>query len=148
MRNLAIVVLCAAALGGCWASGQDAATAARPGDQFVGQNVDAVVARFGKPAGRKRLDNDQMFYVWELAAVEQSGEQKAASGDGGLYGDGRTPGLMSDDPRFCKISVTTSPEGIVTQFNVEDSNGTGAPAKTFGLIGSVCAQRTGIRPQT
>lgn len=147
MRNLAIVVICAA-LGGCWASGQDAANTARPNDQFVGKNVDAVVARFGKPSGRKRLDNDQMFYVWELAALEQSGEQKAASGDGGLYGDGRTPGLMSDDPRFCKISVTASPEGIVTQFSAEDFNGTGAPARTFGLIGSVCAQRTGIRPQT
>ena len=151
MRNLAIVVLCAvicAVLGGCWASGQEAATAARPSDQFVGQNVDAVVARFGKPAGRKKLENDQMSYVWELAATDSSGDQKAATGQGGLYGDGRTPGLMTDDPRFCKISVTTSPEGIVTQFKVEDSNGTGAPTVTYGLIGSACAQRTGIRPQT
>jgi len=140
MRNLAIVVMCTA-LGGCWTSGQEAATSSKIGDQFVGQNVDAVVARFGKPVGRKKLDNDQMGYVWELAAVESTGDQNIPTGAGGLYGDGRTPGQMSDDPRFCKISVTTSPEGTVTQFNAEDSNGTGAPSKTFGLVGSACAQR-------
>ena len=42
MRILTIVAACVA-LGGCWTSGQDAATANRAGDQFVGQNVDAVV---------------------------------------------------------------------------------------------------------
>jgi hypothetical protein len=147
MRILAIVAICTA-LGGCWTSGQDVATPVRPGDQFVGQNVDAVVARFGKPIGRKRGENDQMTYFWELAAAESSGEQKTPSGQAGLYGDGRTPGLMSDDPRFCKISVTTSPEGIVTQFSVEDSNGTGAPAKTFGLLGSACAQWLSMRPHS
>ena len=140
MRIPGIVAVCTL-LGGCWASGPDATTAIRPGDQFVGQNVDAVVARFGKPSGRKKIDNDQMTYVWELAAAETSGDQKVPTGQGGLYGDGRTPGLMSDDPQFCKISVTTSPEEIVTQFKAEDSNGTGAPAMTYGLARSVCAQR-------
>ena len=48
MRFLAIVALCAA-LGGCWTSGQEAANSNRAGEQFVGQNIDAVVARFGKP---------------------------------------------------------------------------------------------------
>jgi hypothetical protein len=147
MRNLAIVLICTA-VGGCWTSGQEAATTGRTGDQFVGQNVDAVVARYGKPSGRKKLDNDQMSYVWELAVAESSGEQKIPSGQAGLYGDGRTPGQMSDDPRFCRISVTTSAEGIVTQFNAEDSNGTGAPSVTYGLIGSACAQRLRARPQS
>lgn len=147
MRILAILVICTA-LGGCWTSGQEPTTSNRPGGQFVGQNVDAVVARFGKPVGRKKLDNDQMSYVWELAAADSSGDQKTNPGQGGLYGDGHTPGSMSDDPRFCKISVTTSPEGIVTQFSAEESNGTGAPSMTLGLIGSVCAQRLGMRPQT
>jgi hypothetical protein len=147
MRILAILAMCAA-LGGCWTSGQEAAAPSPASNQFVGKSVDAVVARFGKPAGRKKLDNDQMTYVWELAAADSSGEQKTGSGPGGLYGDGHTPGAMSDDPRFCKISVTTSPDGTVTQFSAEDLNGTGAPARTFGLIGSVCAQRLGMRPQT
>jgi hypothetical protein len=147
MRILTIVAACVA-LGGCWTSGQDAATANRPSDQFVGQNVDTVVARFGKPTGRKKMDNDQMTYVWEFPATDLPGGQTSYTGQAGLYGDGRTPGSMSDDPRFCKISVVTSPEGIVTQFNAEDSNGTGAPSMTLGLIGSVCSQRFRQKPQT
>jgi hypothetical protein len=135
MRTLKIVALCAI-LGGCWMSGQDVATPTRLGDQFVGQNVDAVVARFGKPAGRKKSDNDQMTYVWELAAADLPANQRTHTGQAGLYGDGHTPGAMSDDPRFCKISVITSPQGIVTQFNAEDSNGTGAPTTTLGFVGA------------
>jgi hypothetical protein len=148
MRIPVIVALCAA-LGGCWTSGQDVTTSARPGDQFVGQNVDAVVARFGKPMSRKKLDDDQMTYFWQLdAASDSSGTQKTHTGQAGLYGDGRTPGYMSDDPRSCKLSVTTSSEGIVTQFNAEDSNGTGAPAMTLGISRSICAQRLAMKPQT
>jgi len=140
MRIPKIVVLCVA-LGGCWTSGQDVATPRQSGSQFVGKNVDAVVARFGKPTSRK-VDNDQTTYFWQLdAATDPSGNQKAYTGQGGLYGDGRTPGYMSDDPRFCKLSVTTSPEGIVTQFSAEDLNGTGAPTFSLGINGSVCAQR-------
>lgn len=126
-------------LGGCWTSGQTA-TPARS-DQFVGQNVDAVVSRFGQPTGRKKTDNDQMLYVWELPSLDWSGNKKTHSGSGGLYGDGQTPGYMSDDSRSCKLSVTTSPEGIVTQVSAEDSNGTGAPTMTLGFAGGVCAQR-------
>ena len=147
MRTLEIVALCAI-LGGCWTSGQDVTTPTRFGDQFVGQNVDLVVARLGKPAGRKKLDNDQMTYVWELAAADLPANQRTDTGQGGLYGDGHTPGAMSDDPRFCKISVITSPEGIVTHFNAEDSNGTGAPAMTLGLVGGVCARRLQMKSQT
>jgi hypothetical protein len=132
-------------LGGCWTSGQEVASSNRSGDQFVGKNVDAVAARFGKPTGRKKLDNDQMMYVWELAATDLPGNQKAQTGDGRLYGDGGTPGAMSDDPRFCKLTVTTTSEGIVTQFSAEESNGTGAPSMSIGLIDSVCAQRLKTR---
>ena len=147
MRILGIVALCVA-LGGCWTSGQEVTASNRAGDQFVGQNVDAVVARFGKPVSRKKMDNDQMSYVWELAAADLPGNQKAYTGQAGLYGDGLTPGSMSDDLRFCKLTVITSPEGIVTQSTAEESNGTGAPAMTLGLIGGVCAQRLASRPRT
>ena len=142
MRSLRAALLCTAlsiTLGGCWTSGQTA-TSARS-EQFVGQNVDAIVSRFGQPTGRKKLDNDQMLYVWELPSLDWSGNKKTHSGSGGLYGDGQTPGYMSDDPRMCKLSVTTSPEAIVTQVDAEDSNGTGAPGMTLGFSGSVCAQR-------
>ena len=144
MRVLGIVALCAA-LGGCWTPSQDVTTPTRSGDQFVGQNVDAVVARFGRPTGRKKLDNDQMTYVWELVPTDSSGNQRTHTGDAGLYGDGHTPGYMSDDPRFCRLNVITSPEGIVTQFKAEDMNGTGAPAMTLGISGSVCAQRFAMK---
>jgi hypothetical protein len=137
-------VLCIT-LGGCWTSGQDA-TPPRSGDQFVGKNVDAVVSRFGQPTGRKKMDGDQMFYVWELPPMDWSGNKRTHAGQAGLYGDGLTPGYMSDDPRLCKISVTASPEGVVTQFIAEDLNGTGAPATTLGLVGGVCAQRFSSRP--
>ena len=138
MRALRAAILCLA-LGGCWTSGQTA-TSGR-WDQFVGQNVQVVATKFGQPTGRKRMDNDQMLYVWELPSLDWSGNKKTHSGDGGLYGDGQTPGYMSDDPRLCKLSVTTSPEGIVTQVEAQDFNGTGAPAMTLGLAGGVCAQR-------
>lgn len=146
-RALVAVALCVA-LGGCWTSAQELTTSSRSGDQFVGQSVDAVVARLGKPTGRKSLDNDEMSYVWELPPVDWSGNRNTQTGDAGLYGDGHTPGYMSDDPRICRISVTTSREGIVTQFNAEDSNGTGAPSMTLGFSRSVCAQRLAMKART
>jgi hypothetical protein len=144
-RTLWVAALCTV-LSGCWASGQDVAMSNPTGDQFVGKNVEAVAARFGNPAGRKTLDNDQMLYVWELPAVTYaSANQVADTGDAGLYGDGHNPGYMTDDRRMCKLSVTTSADGIVTQFNAEDLNGTGAPTRTLGLTGSVCAKRLGMK---
>ena len=70
-------------------------------------------------------------------------------GTGGGGGDDTRPkatsqtwtGAISDDIRSCRLTVTTSPEGNVTQFNAEDLNGTGAPKATGGLIGGVCARR-------
>ena len=145
MRILKIVGLCVA-LGGCWTTEHDVATSTRPdstrpGNQFVGKNVDAVVARLGKPGGHKKTDNDQDTYVWEFVAADLPANQKSFTPQGGLYGDGLTPGAVSDDPRVCKVSVVTSPEGIVTQFSAEDSNGTGARREWLGTAGSFCSQR-------
>jgi hypothetical protein len=50
MRLFAVVALCAT-LGGCAASKQEVAT--RLGDQYVGQNVDALVVGCGGYAGLK-----------------------------------------------------------------------------------------------
>jgi len=85
-----------------------------------------------------------MLYVWELPPLDWSGNQRSHSPQGGLYGDGQTPGYMSDDLRICKLSVITSPDGIVTQVTAEDSNGTGAPARA-GVVGGVCTQRLSRR---
>jgi hypothetical protein len=148
MRILKIVALCAA-LGGCGAL-QQQAVAARPSEQFVGQKVDSLAARFGPPARSKRMDDGQASYLWNLTdAADSAGDHGVQTGPGGLYGDGRTPGYISFDPRSCKLSVVASPEGIITQFIAEDLSGTGAPATSFGISPrSICAERLGTRPQT
>jgi hypothetical protein len=145
MRILKIVALCAA-LGGC--GGTQQVGIVRPGDKFIGQNVDLLVAQIGRPISSKRMDDGQGSYVWQLSAVaDLAGDRRIQTGSAGLYGDGHTPGYISDDPRFCKITVITSPEGIVTQLDTQDSNGTGAPAMTLGINGSVCAKRLGTKSQ-
>lgn len=143
MRILRLLALCAV-LGGCAGTWQEAPSSSRLGDQFIGKDVDALVARIGRPTRSKRMDDGQASYMWELAAVANSaGDRPIHTGDAGLYGDGYTPGYISDDPRLCTISVTTSSDGIVTQLKAEDSNGTGAPAVTLGFSGSICAKRLG-----
>lgn len=54
MRVLGIVVL-GAALAGCAASRLEVAT--RLGDQYVGQNVDALVIKFGPPASTFKMNS-------------------------------------------------------------------------------------------
>ncbi len=148
MRILEIVALCAA-LGGCGLPRQEMAQTSQLGDQFVGKTVTSLVTQFGKPISRKKLDNDQTSYVWDLdSATDVADNRGTETGDAGLYGDGRTPGYMSDDPRVCKMSVTVSQEGIITQVVTEDQNGTGAPSMTLGFNGSICAQRLRTRPRT
>jgi len=148
MRILEIVAVCAV-LGGCAAPGQEAASTSRLGDQFVGKNASSLVPRFGKPVSRDKTDNGQTTYVWELdTATDSPDDRRTDTGDAGLYGDGHTPGYMSDDPRLCKMSVTVSPEGVITQVVTEEHNGTGAPTRTLGILGGVCAQRLGAKSRT
>jgi hypothetical protein len=148
MRILEIVAICVA-LAGCAGSPQRAASTSQYGNQFVGKDVDALVAQIGRPTSSKRMDDGQGSYVWEIGPTKASGsDQRVQTADGGLYGDGYTPGYITDDPRLCKVSATTSPEGIVTQLNAEDSNGTGAPSVTLGFNQSICAQRFGTKPRT
>ena len=142
MRILEIAALCAL-LGGCAGALQQEG-AARSGGQFIGQNVTAFAAQYGPPTSSKRMDDGQGSYVWQLSAVAAP-DRWVDTGSGGLYGDGHTPGYISDDPRFCRVKVITSPEGIISQFNTEDSNGTGAPTMTLGINGSVCAKRLGTK---
>ena len=148
MRILAIVAVCAA-LGGCAAPGQEVASTSRLGDQFLGKTANSLVPRFGKPISRDKMDNDQTTYVWELDPTTVSADDRRTdTGAAGLYGDGHTPGYMTDDPRRCKMSVTVSPEGVITQVATEDQNGTGAPTRNFGILGGVCAQLLGTRSRT
>jgi hypothetical protein len=129
-------------LSGGSASAQNAAPSTQVGHQFVGQNVHVVADRFGLPTGRKKMDNDEMLYVWELGPADPTASRRRTNtGNGGLYDDGDPPGYITEDPRICKLTVIASPEGIVTQVTAEDLNGTGAPKWTLGLLGSICAER-------
>jgi hypothetical protein len=75
MRILGIVVL-GAALAGCAASRQEVAT--RLGDQYVGQNVDALVIKFGPPANTFKMNSGDTSYIWQL------GNQTNINADGGV----------------------------------------------------------------
>jgi hypothetical protein len=130
MRILAIVVLCAT-LSGCAASKQEVAT--RLGDQYVGQNVDTMVVKFGPPANTFKMNSGDTSYIWQL------GNQTNIVTDRGV-------GTAST--QFCKVSVIANKNGIVTQLNTEDANAGGGLYAVTGMLGSICANRLGIERQS
>jgi hypothetical protein len=130
MRILGIVALCAA-LAGCAASRQEVAT--RLGDQYVGQNVDALVVKFGPPASTFKMNSGDTSYIWQL------GNQTNINTD-------RGSGIAST--QFCKVSVIGSKTGIVSQLNTEDSNAGGGLGGALGMYGSICANRLGMERQS
>ncbi len=117
MRILEIAVLCLA-LGGCAAPRQE--VAGRLGEQFIGQNVDSLLAKLGPATSSSKMKDGQSSYVWRISTRT---DVRTQTGSGGLYGDGNTPSsVSSDSPRSCRISVMASPTGIITQLDAEDSN--------------------------
>lgn len=148
MRMASILLLCAV-LGGCSLSsfsvsrpGEAPASAARPADQLVGKNVEALVAQLGPPTRSQPLDGDQTSYVWQ---IETPLDALPPTGDGGLYGDGNSPAYVSEGySPFCRINVVATGNGIITQANTEESNGTGTP-NGFMRAGNICQQRLATR---
>jgi hypothetical protein len=130
MRILGIVVL-GAALAGCAASRQE--VAARLGDQYVGQNVDALVIKFGPPASTFKMNSGDTSYIWQL------GNQTNINTD---------RGSRIASTQFCKVSVIASKTGAVSQLNTEDSNAGGGLGGALGMYGSICANRLGMERQT
>jgi hypothetical protein len=130
MRSLGIVAL-AAALSGCAASRQEVAT--RLGDQYVGQNVDALVVKFGPPASTFKMNSGDTSYIWQL------GNQTNINTD-------RGSGIAST--RYCKVSVIASKTGVVSQLNTEDSNVGAGLGGAMGMYGSICANQLGMERQT
>jgi len=130
MRSLAVVALCAA-LAGCAASREEVVS--RLGDQYVGQNVDALVVKFGPPANAFKMNSGETSYIWQL------GNQTNINTD-------RGSGIAST--QYCKVSVIASKTGIVSQLNTEDSNAGGGLGGALGMYGSICANRLGIARQT
>ena len=124
MRILGIVAL-SAALMGCAASRQE--VAARLGAEYIGQNADSLVMRFGPPSNSFKMSSGGNSYVWQLTSLTNVNTDRGS-------------GTMST--RYCKVSVVTTPAGIVTDLQTEDSEG------IIAALGSLCARRLGMKPQT
>ena len=141
MRMAQTALLCVA-LGGCSLSlpraPEAGISAARPADQLVGKKLDTLVAHLGQPTQSQPLDNDQVSYMWQ---IETPAEAPPPTGTGGLYGDGGSPGYVSQGfSPFCRINVVASSAGVITQANTEESNGTGSPNGVF-RGGDFCQKR-------
>ncbi len=130
MRNLAMMALCAALMG-CAASLEEVAT--RLGAQYVGQNVDALVVKFGPPASTFKMNSGDTSYIWQL------GNQTNINTD-------RGSGIAST--QYCKVSVIASKIGVVSQLNTEDSNAGAGLGSALGMYSSICANRLGMERQT
>jgi hypothetical protein len=150
MRITSTVLLCAV-LGGCSLSmpsismpsisspAEAPASAARPAEQYVGKKLDTLIAQLGPPKRSQPLENDQTSYVWQFETIDPP---QHPTGDGGLvYGDGVSPGYVSEGyTPFCRITVVASADGVVTQANTEESNGTGTP-NGFVRSGNICQKQ-------
>lgn len=128
MKFLTVVML-AAILGGCAASKQE--VAARLGAEYIGQNVDALVLRFGPPISAFKMNSGDSSQVWQLGAGTS------------IQGDGNGGGTAST--YYCKITVIASPKGTINQLNTEDSNASGLIGAT-GVYGSFCGNVLGMKP--
>jgi hypothetical protein len=125
----AFAVMLGVALGGCSlqmpkAGPEPALSAAKPADQLVGKNLDAIIEKLGQPHRSRQMDNNQSTFVWEI----EPREAQHPTGDGGLYGDANNPSHVSAGyEAFCKITVVADmTSGNVLQASTEESNGTGA----------------------
>jgi len=130
MRFLCGATLCVA-LAGCAASKQE--VIARLGQEYVGQNVDTLVVRFGPPTSTFRMNSGQSSYIWQLSAVTDINTDRG-------YGTAST--------RYCKVSAIASSTGIVQQLDTDDQNAGGGVPGLLGMYGSMCGQRLGMKPQT
>jgi hypothetical protein len=126
-------VLAAVALAGCAATKQE--VSANLQNRFVGKNIDTLVSEFGPPASAFRMNSGEAAYVWQLSAVTDINTNEG-SGTAKTY--------------YCKVSVISSPAGIVTKLTTEDASGTGGLLGLAGvdIYGSVCAKHLGMPRQT
>ncbi|MGH6682101.1 MAG: hypothetical protein ACREDL_24925 [Bradyrhizobium sp.] len=132
MRILAVVALFAT-LTGCAASRQE--VVARLGDQFTGQNVDALLIKLGPPTKTFKMSSGDTLYSWQL--VEGSRSNRTSDG----------PRFSRTGLRYCEVNAVVSKDSIVTQLNTDDTNAGRGIVGTLGANGSVCAHRLGIRRQ-
>ncbi|WP_041809836.1 hypothetical protein [Rhodopseudomonas palustris] len=128
MRNISILLFLA--LSGCVTAPRQQ-VAAQLGAEYIGQNVDVMVAQFGPPTNSFKMNSGGSSYVWQLSAqtdIEMDGGSGTAS------------------TRYCKVSVVTASDGRVIDLRTEDAVIWGGIVN--GGITSMCARRLGIRPQS
>ncbi len=126
MRTIASIIF-VLILTGCGATRQE--VAARLGEQFVGQNVDVLVAQFGPPANSFKMNNGGSSHVWQLSAVTDIDMDR---------------GSGTASTRYCKVSVVTAPDGKILDLKTEDAAVWGGLLN--GGVTSMCARRLGIKP--
>ncbi len=127
MWRRAAVLVWTTLLVGCAASREQ--VVAQLGQEYVGQNVDVMVVKFGPPIGTFAMNSGDTSYVWQL------GNQTDIATD-------RGSGFSST--RFCKVSVVAAKGGMIKELNTEDSNAGGGLIGALGGYGSICANRLGI----
>ena len=128
MRALGIVVL-STALAGCAASRQE--VAAKLGDQFIGQNVDMMVAQFGPPATVFKMNSGGVSYQWQLA------------GGADIVGGN---GVALASQRYCKVNVITDRSNKVVDLKTDDT-GSNTSYGYFMVNESLCAKRFGMKKE-
>jgi hypothetical protein len=125
-------VLAVVSLAGCAATKQE--VSGNLGNMFLGKNVDSLVSEFGLPASAFRMNSGETAYVWQLSAVTNINTDRGS-------GTAKT--------NYRKVSVISSPTGIVTKLTTEDSSGTGGILGLAGvdIYGSICARHLGMQRQ-
>ena len=125
MRKIVLAVFAAAFVAGCAASREE--VAARLGAEYVGQNVDVLVKKFGPPASTFKMNSGETSYQWQL------GNQTNVS-RGGTFGA----------TLFCKVRVIVAPNGTIKDLATEDANAGSGFDQALGTNGSICAQTLGM----
>lgn len=136
MRRLSFAILCVA-LAGCYATGAD--VLAKLGQDYVGQNVDALAVRWGPPASTFKMNSGDTAYSWQLA----SGSSFSISRDGQSSASG------SSRAYACKVNVVAAPNGTIKSLDTEDKDKSlyYGPIPTGVQLGSVCAEQLGMKQQ-
>jgi hypothetical protein len=125
-------MLAAVPLAGCAATKQE--VSGNLGNRFLRKTVVSLVSEFGPPASAFRMNSGETAYVWQLSAVTNINTDRGS-------GTAKT--------NYRKVSVISSPTGIVTKLTTEDSSGTGGILGLAGvdIYGSICARHLGMQRQ-
>lgn len=115
---------------GCAASRQEVAW--RLGEQFVGQNVDVMVAHFGPPASVFKMSSGGASYQWQLA-----GGTDIIGGNG----------VALASQRYCKVNVMTDRSNTVVDLKTDDT-GSATSYGYFTVNESLCAKRFGMKKES